>query len=47
MSPSLRIKGTVNGVETIYIGSNYEKDGSTIKTYFYAGGPLFNIPTLP
>jgi RHS repeat-associated protein len=32
-----RVKGTVNGVTTVYVGNYYELSGSTTRTYYYAG----------
>ncbi|MGC8960758.1 MAG: N-acetylmuramoyl-L-alanine amidase, partial [Chloroflexia bacterium] len=32
-----RVKGTVDGVVTVYVGNHYEKQGSTIRKYYYAG----------
>ncbi len=32
-----RVKGVVNGVTTVYIGNYYEKQGSTVRKYYYAG----------
>ncbi len=37
-----RVKATVGGVTTIYIGS-YEKSGATIKKYYHAGGTLVGM----
>ena len=33
-----RVKGTVGSTVTYYIGAHYEKQGSTIRKYYYAGG---------
>jgi hypothetical protein len=33
----LRVKGTVNGVATIYVGSHYEVQGTTTRKYYFAG----------
>jgi len=33
-----RVKATVNGTTTVYIGNYYEQTGSTIRKYYYAGG---------
>ena len=33
-----RVKGTINGVTTVYVGNHYEKQGSTIKKYYSPGG---------
>jgi RHS repeat-associated protein len=33
-----RVKATLNGVTTAYIGNYYEQTGSAIKKYYYAGG---------
>jgi YD repeat-containing protein len=33
-----RVKATVNGVTTVYVGDYYEQTGSTLKKYYYAGG---------
>ena len=32
-----RVRGTIGGVTTVYIGNIYEVQGSTIKKYYYAG----------
>lgn len=32
-----RVKGVVGGVTTYYVGSHYEKQGSTVRKYHYAG----------
>jgi len=32
-----RVKGTVNGVTTVYVGNYYELSDSTTRTYYYAG----------
>jgi hypothetical protein len=32
-----RVKGTIGGVTSIYIGNYYEVAGSTVKKYYYAG----------
>lgn len=32
-----RVKGTVNGVTTAYVGNYYELSGSTTRKYYYAG----------
>jgi YD repeat-containing protein len=32
-----RVKGTVNGVTTVYVGNYYELSGSTTRTYYPAG----------
>ena len=34
----MRIKGTVDGTTTLYVGDHYEKTGSGISKYYYAGG---------
>jgi len=34
----VRVKGTVGGVTTIYIGEHYEVSGTTVKKYYYSGG---------
>ncbi len=33
-----RVKTTVGGVTTAYVGNHYEVDGTTTRTYYYAGG---------
>ena len=33
-----RVKATVGGVTTVYVGEYYEKQGSTVRKYYYAGG---------
>jgi RHS repeat-associated protein len=33
-----RVKGTVNGVTTIYLGNHYEVSGGVQRKYYYAGG---------
>lgn len=33
-----RVKATINGVTTVYIGDYYEQAGSTIRKYYYADG---------
>ena len=32
-----RVKSTINGVTTYFVGSHYEKSGSTVTKYYYAG----------
>jgi hypothetical protein len=32
-----RVKATLNGVTTAYLGNYYEQSGSAIKKYYYAG----------
>jgi len=32
-----RVKGTVGGVTTVYVGDHYEVQGSTVRKYYYAG----------
>ena len=32
-----RVKGTVNGVATVYVGEHYEVQGTTVRKYYYAG----------
>ena len=34
----VRVKGTVNGVTTIYVGEHYEVSGTTVKKYYSSGG---------
>ncbi len=34
----VRVKGTVNGTTTIYIGELYEASGTTVKKYYYSDG---------
>ena len=33
-----RVKTTINGVTTVYVGNYYEKTGSAVKKHYYAGG---------
>ena len=33
-----RVKSTINGVTTTFIGNTYEKTGSTVTKYYFAGG---------
>jgi RHS repeat-associated protein len=33
-----RVKATFGSVTTVYVGNYYEKEGSTVRTYYYAGG---------
>jgi YD repeat-containing protein len=33
-----RVKATLGGVTTYYVGNYYEKQGSTVTKYYYAGG---------
>jgi len=33
-----RVKATVNGTTTVYVGNYYEQAGSTIRKYYYHGG---------
>ncbi|GIK75694.1 MAG: hypothetical protein BroJett021_46820 [Chloroflexota bacterium] len=33
-----RVKGTVNGVTTYYVGDSYEVSGGVVKKYYSAGG---------
>jgi RHS repeat-associated protein len=33
-----RVKATVSGVTTVYVGNYYEVDNSVVKKYYYAGG---------
>ena len=32
-----RVKSTINGVTTYFVGSHYEKSGSTVTKYYFAG----------
>jgi hypothetical protein len=33
-----RVKATLGGSTTVYVGNYYEKEGSTVRKYYYAGG---------
>lgn len=33
-----RVKATVSGVTTVYVGNYYEQEGSTVRQYYYANG---------
>lgn len=35
---SQRVKATFGSTTTVYVGSYYERTGSTVKKYYYAGG---------
>jgi hypothetical protein len=42
-----RMKATVNGVTTLYVGKCYELSGSTTRTYYYLGGCAWICGTAP
>jgi hypothetical protein len=33
-----RVRATFGSATTVYVGNYYEKEGSTVRTYYYAGG---------
>jgi hypothetical protein len=41
-----RVKSTINGVTTYFVGAHYEVTGSTITKYYYAGSQRIATPAL-
>ncbi|MFZ2360090.1 MAG: RHS repeat-associated core domain-containing protein [Anaerolineae bacterium] len=40
-----RVKAVVNGVTTVYVGNTYEREGNTVRKYYYAGGVRIALRT--
>jgi YD repeat-containing protein len=41
-----QVKGTVNGVTTYYVGAHYQKQGTQVTRYYYAGTSLLLLAKL-